>query len=36
MLYFNHCISGITTGNNWTISTCDGLLDDVDGIISHI
>ena len=35
MLYFNHCISDITTGNNWTISACDGPLDNVDGITLH-
>ena len=29
MLYFNHCISDISTGNNWTISACDGSLDNV-------
>ena len=27
MLYFNYCISDIPTGNNWTISACDGPLD---------
>ena len=27
MLYFNHCISDIPTGNNWTISACDEPLD---------
>ena len=29
MLYFNYCISDIPTGNNWTISACDGPLDNV-------
>ena len=32
MLYFNHCISDIPTGNNWTISACDGPLDNVEGL----
>ena len=35
MLYFNHCISDIPTGNNWTISACDGPLDNVYSTSCH-
>ena len=35
MLYFSHCISDIPTGNNWTISACDGPLDNVYSISCH-
>ena len=35
MLYFNHCVSDIPTGNNWTISACDGPLDNVYSTSCH-
>ena len=35
MLYFNHCISDIPTGNNWTISACDGPLDNMYSTSCH-
>ena len=35
ILYFNHCISDIPTGNNWTISACDGPLDNVYSTSCH-